>query len=199
MFRVENREVIENLKNELLKINSSIDFNSVTIQLTLNTIDSLFTRLHKAKKMELLWSKKIKPQKLEVLSSEINYLKKQIEKETAELERESIFLQDIELNTNTEQANLNMYDMAKRWSTSSVKNLDKLYRRYADLSETYFTLQNDSSIFTFDYKGNIVSKNTEYQDILEKILLNIRANIDSSISIEKLKRIALDDDEESDF
>ncbi|MBT1343847.1 hypothetical protein FCM03_01505 [Mycoplasma bovis] len=92
-----------------------------------------------------------------------------------------------------------MYDMAKRWNTSSIKNLDKLYRRYADLNETYLTLQNDNSIFTFDYKGNIVSKNTEYQDILEKILLNIRANIDSNISIEKLKRIVLNDDEESDF
>ncbi|MCE6061899.1 hypothetical protein J8A71_03265 [Mycoplasmopsis agalactiae] len=199
MFRVDNKEVIENLKNELLKINQSIDFNSVTIQLTLNTIDSLFTRLYKAKKMETLWSKKIKPQKLQILNSEINYLKKQIDKETKELERESIFLQDLELSSNSEQSNLYMYDMAKRWNTSSIKNLDKLYRRYADLSETYLTLQNDNSIFTFDYKGNIVSKNTEYQDILDKILLNIRANIDSNITIEKLKRIVLNDDEESDF
>lgn len=84
--------------------------------------------------------------------------------------------------------------------TTTLRNLEKLNARFLTLSDEYVLLNNESTVFYFDTKGNVVHKKDQRDEIINSINLHITNNLNILMSKEKLKKLLyVENEEEDDF
>lgn len=186
-----NPKQIERLKTEILNNgNDQKLLNSFTGEMTLFAVDDLITKLNELQNIHKVWNNEIKVKRLNVLKKELEFLTLEIDEEKKSLKKEREKLKSVNLKDSDENnENIYLYDMAKKWCVNSIKMLDKMNRRFDELSREYTLLKNDNELFAFDSKGRPIAKTSEVQNILQSITLHISSNLQLNINSEKLKKL----------
>lgn len=200
-WEIKNKKEIQNLKKELKKLDINTDLNSFSFELMFYSIDGLISKVKEFETLTYIWEKNIKPQKLLTLKSELRFLKKEIKKSEKALEEENAIMSKfdaLDVLLKKEPENIIFYSNLKNWLSQSYKNIDKLRMRFRTLSDELITLENESPFFAFDIQGKIIDKRFNHSDYYEKIREEIIANIGINISREKLKKIILNNKEETE-
>ncbi|QJR43627.1 hypothetical protein HLA87_02410 [Mycoplasma miroungigenitalium] len=197
-LKFKNKNEIEKLRQEFQNINQDLNLDNFTNSFMLLAIDEQITKLKEKQKAVNAWFKVIKPQKLQALQSEIDYVTREIEKETNQLnlEREALKRADIStLERDSHPSEVIFYDNTKKWVTSSLKNLAILYKRYQTLRLEFITLEADTQLYAYDEKGRLVLKSDDSEEIMINIRHHIKANLEIEVSKEKLNRLLIGESE----
>ncbi|WGI36490.1 hypothetical protein [Mesomycoplasma lagogenitalium] len=197
MFK--NIDEVEKLKSELNKIaDNHLNYEDFTVQLTLSAIDNILTKLKELENLVSQWKNKIKPSRLKVLKNELNYLHNQIEESKEKIEKNNEMLNLPILADISPESPTNLYYFYTNINNLTIaymKILDKLYKRFEQVSSEYENLKNDNNFYIFDEKGKLIDKKIDLDSYYEKIQLHIRANLQVQISKEQLKKIILENEQ----
>ncbi|MCS4536738.1 hypothetical protein NXS15_01155 [Mycoplasma sp. CSL7475-4] len=200
-MKIKNKKEINQLRQEFETINPELDLDNFSSRFMFYAIDEQITKLKEKQKAIDTWFKVIKPQKLQSLKSELDYINDQIGREKSQLEgeRESMERADINRLRNTsDPSEIIFYDNTKKWVTLSLKNLATLYKRFQKVNSDIISLESDNSLYVVDDTGKLSAKSDDSELIMISIRHHIKANLEIEISKERLSRLLIGDDNESE-